>query len=125
MWVPSELKCVMLSWNDGGAPWPQWNTEVLHWEDTSHSEGTMIFTSPTVTRLLRENSELRKRVEALEWLREVEDAKDAIYWAYNSSEDSWDEYIEIHSCARRTAGLHPLESKKITSGAMGLKEAGV
>lgn len=73
----------------------------------------------------RENHELRERVEALEWLREVEDAKDAIYWAYNSSEDSWDEYIEIHSCARRTAGLHPLESKKITLGAMGLKEAGV
>lgn len=73
----------------------------------------------------RENHELRERVEALKWLREVEDAKDAVYWSHDSSEDSWDEYVDIHSCARRNAAFPPLDPKKVTSDAMGLKEAGV
>lgn len=74
-----------------------------------------------------EHHDLLERTGALEWLVEVEDAKDYVYWSHDSSDDSWDEYIEIHSCARRKAGFPPLEPKKkrLHRDAIGLKEAGV
>lgn len=56
----------------------------------------------TVNETLRENAALRDRIDALEWLLEVDDT--AIHVANVSSSDGWGELAVILASAREAVG---------------------
>lgn len=73
--TPENLERVLLCWSDQDSEWPSSHTEELKLEDTSYSENVMVFSSRKLNETLRENAALHDRIDALEWLREVEEVR--------------------------------------------------
>lgn len=99
MQTPLQLNAVKLVWDDSQhGEWPSSNCETLSWLDTGHSDGVMLFESDTLNAVLAENRMLQERIDALEWLIEVDEFCESSY--YNElSADGEDELYAIHLAA--------------------------